>query len=232
MAEDPLAGLLATSSFGVCLDLASGPGAFTTRLAGLGEARAWLRLDLEPALLGTRGEAAPGIPLAGRAERVPLRDGSLDTVALSYSLHHLPRPRRALVESLRLLRPGGRLILSEPLADGLSPRQRLHRDLHHLSARLDRHLGRCHNPTWRQRDLCRLLESLPLAWRRTRWRPPEAEPGDPSLAPVWETLERLERELLRRRLPMLRARLVELGREIRRAGFGSQTQFLAVGEKT
>jgi SAM-dependent methyltransferase len=231
VAEDPLADLLDSRPLGVCLDLASGPGAFTARLAQLGEARTWLRLDLEPALLGPRGAGAPGIALAGRAERVPLRDGSLDTVAISYSLHHLPRPRRVLLEALRLLRPGGRLIVSEPLADGLSARQRLHRDLHHLSARLDRRLGRCHNPTWRLRDLRRLLEGLPLTWRQTSWRPPETGPGDPSLAPVWETLERLERELLRRRQPGARTRLAQLGREIRRTGFGSQTQFLAVGEK-
>ena len=231
MAEDPLGGLLADRSFGLCLDLASGPGAFTARLADLGEARAWLRLDLEPALLGSRGAGAPGIALAGRAERAPLREGSLDTVGISYSLHHLPVPGRALREAVRLLRPGGRLILSEPLADGLSRRQRLHRDLHHLSARLDRSLGRCHNPTYRRRELRRLLDGLPLRWVQLAWRPPETEPDDPALAPVLETLERLDAEFSRRRLPGLRARLAELGREIRRRGFGSQTQFLAVGEK-
>jgi SAM-dependent methyltransferase len=229
VAEDPLATLLDGASFGTGLDLASGRGAFQQRLAALGEARAWLRLDADGTQLGAPEEGACSV--AARAERVPLRDGALDTVGISYSLHHLARPGRALREALRLLRPGGRLILAEPLADGLTFRQSLHRDLHHLSARLDRSLGRCHNPTLRRRDLLRLLDSLPLRWRHLAWRPPETEPDDPALSPVLETLERLDAELSRRRQPLLRARLGELARTIRARGYGSQTQFLAVGVK-
>lgn len=47
----------------------------------------------------------------GELERVPLRDESADVVLLSQALHHAPDPAKALGEAVRILRPGGRLLL-------------------------------------------------------------------------------------------------------------------------
>ncbi|MDX2054576.1 MAG: class I SAM-dependent methyltransferase [Polyangiaceae bacterium] len=52
--------------------------------------------------------------LVGNAEAIPLPDSSVDVVLSTQVLEHLPEPALALKEALRVLRPGGRLILSVP----------------------------------------------------------------------------------------------------------------------
>lgn len=56
-----------------------------------------------------------GLPyVAADARRIPFADGSFDAVGLYQVLEHIPEPRRALGECLRVLRPGGRLIVVGP----------------------------------------------------------------------------------------------------------------------
>jgi arsenite methyltransferase len=45
--------------------------------------------------------------------RLPLEDASLDLVVANMYLHHVPEPPAALCEMARVLRPGGRLVLSD-----------------------------------------------------------------------------------------------------------------------
>lgn len=47
----------------------------------------------------------------GDIEEVPLADASVDLALLSQALHHARKPRRAVEEAYRILRPGGRLII-------------------------------------------------------------------------------------------------------------------------
>jgi hypothetical protein len=63
----------------------------------------------------------------GRAEALPFRSASFDGVLAAQVLPRLGRPERALEEIVRLLRAGGRLWLTLPLAwpyDSLAPEQR------------------------------------------------------------------------------------------------------------
>jgi SAM-dependent methyltransferase len=48
------------------------------------------------------------------AARLPLQDASIDTVLLLEVLEHLRHPREALSEIARVLRPGGRLLVTVP----------------------------------------------------------------------------------------------------------------------
>ena len=48
------------------------------------------------------------------ASRLPLPDASIDTVLLLEVLEHLRHPARALAEIARVLRPGGKLLLTMP----------------------------------------------------------------------------------------------------------------------
>lgn len=50
----------------------------------------------------------------GDAASLPLASGSLDAVLCSYGMVIIPDYRRAIVEAVRVLRPGGRLVLLEP----------------------------------------------------------------------------------------------------------------------
>lgn len=47
----------------------------------------------------------------GDLEQLPLADGSLDLATLSLVLHYVPDPARAIGEAVRVLRPGGRLVV-------------------------------------------------------------------------------------------------------------------------
>src|SRR5688500_16558381 len=47
----------------------------------------------------------------GDLARLPLRDASVDVALLSQALHHASDPERAVAEAVRILRPGGRLLI-------------------------------------------------------------------------------------------------------------------------
>ncbi|PYR93100.1 MAG: ArsR family transcriptional regulator [Acidobacteria bacterium] len=47
----------------------------------------------------------------GELEKLPLRDASVDVALLSQALHHAEHPSKALAEAVRIVRPGGRVLL-------------------------------------------------------------------------------------------------------------------------
>jgi SAM-dependent methyltransferase len=49
----------------------------------------------------------------GDLTRLPLHDASMDVAMLSQALHHASDPERAVAEAVRVLRPGGRLLILE-----------------------------------------------------------------------------------------------------------------------
>jgi ubiquinone/menaquinone biosynthesis C-methylase UbiE len=63
---------------------------------------------LRAKLSGVEGEV-----LQAPAERLPLEDSSIDTVAFTLVLCTVPNPTAALAEAARILRPGGKLLFLE-----------------------------------------------------------------------------------------------------------------------
>ena len=55
-----------------------------------------------------------GITYVQDLQKTSLPDASFDSIFCSQVLHHLPEPERALAEMHRILRPGGKLLLSVP----------------------------------------------------------------------------------------------------------------------
>jgi SAM-dependent methyltransferase len=53
------------------------------------------------------------------AAAIPVPDGSFDAVLCTEMLEHVPDPARVVHELARVLRPGGRLILTAPLGSGI-----------------------------------------------------------------------------------------------------------------
>jgi len=75
-----------------------------------------LTVDLEPSF-GTRRDlyGAPGRRFAcADATRLPVADGSVDVVTLFDVVEHIPDDAAAVREALRVLRPGGHLLLTTP----------------------------------------------------------------------------------------------------------------------
>lgn len=49
----------------------------------------------------------------GDAESIPVEDGFADAVVGNMILHHCPRPKRAISEMTRILKPGGRIAIAD-----------------------------------------------------------------------------------------------------------------------
>jgi SAM-dependent methyltransferase len=103
------------------LDAACGPGIVSRRLASL--AGAVLGIDLTPAMVDVarREAAAAGIENAtfevGDATATGHAGDSFDGAMTRFSIHHLPAPGRLLDELARVVRPGGRIVVVDHLAD-------------------------------------------------------------------------------------------------------------------
>jgi SAM-dependent methyltransferase len=78
------------------------------------------RVDRIIAVERPSGSPTTGVGLWGDAQALPLRTGTADTVLCVEVLEYLPDPRRALQEFARILRQGGRLILTAPQIRGAS----------------------------------------------------------------------------------------------------------------
>lgn len=109
------------------LDVACGTGALTRAAAALaGPTGHVTGVDLAPEMVAwarERSRIRRGAPTefrAGDAAELPLPDASVDVVVSALAWHHLPEDARATAwqEALRVLRPGGRLLIAEFRAPG------------------------------------------------------------------------------------------------------------------
>lgn len=100
---------LAERVVGRCIEVGGGTGAVTEHLA---DRSLSLHSDIAPAMcqIATQRLARPSVCFD--AESIPLADGSVDTVVSAEMIYYLDRPERFLAEAFRVLRPGGRLLLS------------------------------------------------------------------------------------------------------------------------
>jgi len=94
---------------GKVLDVCCGLKPYRRLAAG---AATWIGLDWPAG-----GQAAPDV--RGDALRLPFRDAVVDAVVCSEALEHLPDPFGALTEIARVLKPGGRALVTVPFAIGL-----------------------------------------------------------------------------------------------------------------
>jgi arsenite methyltransferase len=105
---------------GIVLDVGCGPASVTASLArATGPDGLVLGIDRSEAMLAraVRAEAGPQIGfIHADAQRLPLRDQTVDAVVSLAVLQLVPDPVLALTEMARVLRPGGRLTVMVPTA--------------------------------------------------------------------------------------------------------------------
>lgn len=124
------------------LDLACGPGIVAEALAH--DAGRVVAMDLTPAMVARarRRCAEAGLsnvycPLS-QGETLPFADASFDAVVNRSAVHHFPDPAPILVEVARVLRPAGRLVVSDVVSSEDAQESALHnalevlRDLSHV----------------------------------------------------------------------------------------------------
>jgi ubiquinone/menaquinone biosynthesis C-methylase UbiE len=118
LAERATAGL-AHASEALAIDVACGPGTFTRPLAA--RVRRAVGVDLTPAMIKkARAEAARAGTtniefICGDIHALPFVDGVAGVAACGYAFHHMLEPAHALAEMVRVLRPGGRVAIADPI---------------------------------------------------------------------------------------------------------------------
>lgn len=104
------------------VDVGSGDGANARLMAKNGATVIGLECQPRQMAKARAAEPVPAITyIDAGAEAMPLADSSADLVVFFNSLHHVPPEHmdRALAEAARVLKPGGTLFVSEPLAEGV-----------------------------------------------------------------------------------------------------------------
>ncbi len=104
--------LLRLPTGGLMLDAGGGTGRVSAALRGL--VGTLVVSDLSHNML--RQASAKGIlePVRAHAERLPFPDQTFDRILVVDALHHFCDQRDAIGDLLRVLRPGGRLVIEEP----------------------------------------------------------------------------------------------------------------------
>jgi SAM-dependent methyltransferase len=99
----------------VVVDIGCGEGYLTVEVARW--ARRVIALDRSPDVLA-RAKALAGRRKAsnitfkrGELDHLPLDDASVDIALLSQTLHHAPDPANSIVEAVRVVRPGGKVLV-------------------------------------------------------------------------------------------------------------------------
>ncbi|CAG7640407.1 2-methoxy-6-polyprenyl-1,4-benzoquinol methylase, mitochondrial [Paenibacillus solanacearum] len=116
--HETLHGLVAPQGEGPLdiLDVGTGPGFLALQFARMGHRVSGL--DLSPNMLEIAAKKAAQRQLMctflqGDAEALPFADHSFDVVANRHLLWTLPRPGKAIREWMRVLKPGGRLLIMD-----------------------------------------------------------------------------------------------------------------------
>lgn len=230
---------------GRVLDLATGSGGFAARLAS--ELASYEELVAVDSAQRAVDAAARNLAetRAARAEladasALPYPDASFGLVGISNSLHHFPAPAKALAEAVRVLFPGGRLVVIEMHSEAKDKAAMTHVLLHHWWGDVDRAGGVYHAQTF-SREGIRVLLGLegiePESWDEI-----PAEGEDPfdadTLAEIGKAVESYRGKIAA--LPASvgeaeRASLLARGEELleraRTQGFRSAPSVLFIGRK-
>lgn len=138
------------------LDAGCGTGALLHALSLLSPELSLTGLDLSPEMLDVaRAKLGPSVELhEGRHETLPFADTSFDLVVSTSVFHYLRRPAQALAETRRVLRPGGRIVVTDWCDDYLSCR---------ILDRFLRLFNRAHRRVYGGDELKALLEAAGFA---------------------------------------------------------------------
>jgi ubiquinone/menaquinone biosynthesis C-methylase UbiE len=113
-AEEPLIeAALADIGPGMALDAACGTGRHSARLMAAGHRT--VGIDRSEAMLAIARDKLPNVEIfrTGDLASLPLADDSVDVVVCGLALTHLDDPAPAIAEVARVVRPGGRVFISD-----------------------------------------------------------------------------------------------------------------------
>ena len=154
-------------------DIGCGPGVFIQYACR--NAKFVFAADVDRAALGrtlARHSRERNLaPLVMRVNEIPFRDSSLDTVLFLEVLEHLEDDAGALRNIARILRPGGKLVLSVPVPPGeIDADEFGHKregySLPEILKLLENAGFKVHRTAYAQFKFCRLADRMIRAWRK------------------------------------------------------------------
>ncbi len=221
---------------GRVLDVGTGRGGFVTELMSeLNDYDEIIGIDVDEDLADGFTEQFADEPRVrfqlADTMALPFEDESFDTVSVAGSLHHIADPVLGLREMVRVLRPGGHLIVVEMFRDGQTETQQTHVMLHHWWAAVDRLGGTVHRETYTRGEVMDLINDLDLSEMTIRDDSylDEDSKSDEQLAQLESSIDRYSD--LAAGHPDLLARGAEIRERLRGIGFHLATVLVAMGEK-
>lgn len=145
------------------LDVGTGRGGFLPVLVKTFPGASITGVDPDAASLDVARMQYPAISfkLMG-AERLDFDDHSFDVVSISKALHHLPKLKKSLKEIKRVTKPGGFILINEPISDRLNPAQEAFKMYHHFRSHIDRLQGIYHRKTFTSSAILQMLKTAEL----------------------------------------------------------------------
>lgn len=110
----------------LAIDIGCGQGRLVGRLRDRG--LTCIGLDMSGGLLAEARTTIGGQFVRGDAQALPVADAQFDRVLAMNSLYHMPNWRQALREMRRVVRPGGRVVISTNGADAMKRIYDVHRE--------------------------------------------------------------------------------------------------------
>lgn len=114
---DEYLGALAVRDGGLIVDIGSGTGGVTRRIASHFPAVSVLGIEPSVALTGKATELAAALPnlsfVVGDGSALDQDDASAEVAILHTVLSHVPEPAQLVAEATRILRPGGTLVICD-----------------------------------------------------------------------------------------------------------------------
>ena len=168
------------------------------------------------------------------AEQLGFGTGSFDTINISASLHHLENVTRVLVEMKRVLKSGGKIILTEMHRDGMTEAQFNAVRIHHWAAAVDSSLGTLHDRTFARDEMLDFIDHLNL--RNVTIRDFPNTDSDPMDEKAIQSIEGyLDRYIQRAQKATGGEILIQQSEELRRSlhekGFQREPVLIVVAEK-
>jgi ubiquinone/menaquinone biosynthesis C-methylase UbiE len=168
------------------------------------------------------------------AEHLGFETKTLDTVNIAASLHHLENVRRVLAEMKRVLKPGGKFILTEMHRDGGTEEQFTAIRIHHWAAAVDTSLGILHDRTFARQEIIDFVDELNLVNIEIRdFSGKMINPRDASaMAGISEYLDRYHQRLVSKSSnEMLLQQELELRASLTSKGFQREPLLVIIAER-